>query len=631
MSYDFSGYVTRNNIKCSDGLTIRQNAFKDCDGKSVPLVWQHLHNDPENVLGHCELENREDGVYGYAYFNDTDKAKTAKELVKHGDINAMSIFANRLAKQGADVVHGVIREVSLVLAGANPGAFIDPISLQHADGTISDSEDEAVMYFDSGILKHEDSAEKNSSESKESANDETIGDIIKDMSEKQQEAVLTLTSIATGVKTQDEFAEAVNELPNKEAIQSAIKSMDEKQQNVLFYLVGNGFESSPNQNGTKEDTVAQSDNDTEEDTLMHKNVFDNTEGSEETLSHDALNEVLADARRIGNVRDAFLEHGITDLEILFPEAKSLNGAEPELIARRQEWVSRVWNACKKTPFARIKSTAANLTADQARAKGYIKGNQKVEEQLSLLARTTLPQTVYKLQKMDRDDIIDITDIDVVAWLKREMRMMLDEELSRAVLVGDGRIPTDNDKINEDNIRPIYQDDDLYTIHYDVDGYDSFTSDDDRSNAVVDAALRARKDYRGSGTPVFFASADVITDLMLAKDKIGRRLYPTMEQLKAALRVSDIVEVPVFEGVTRTSTDPDTHVETTHNLLGLIVNLSDYTIGADKGGAVTMFDDFNIDFNKYEYLIETRCSGALHVPYSAIALEYVPGETPVPGA
>lgn len=624
MSYDFSGYVTRNNIKCSDGLTIRQNAFKDCDGKSVPLVWQHLHNDPENVLGHCELENREDGVYGYAYFNDTDKAKTAKELVKHGDINAMSIFANRLAKQGADVVHGVIREVSLVLAGANPGAFIDPISLQHADGTISDSEDEAVMYFDSGILKHEDSSEDATPK-----NDKTIGDIIDEMPQDMQRSVAMLAEAAKQSGSESDFQELVSSIPKEDL--EPLSHMNQEQAECLAFLVGTAFDEQPDQNGTEEDTVAQSDNYTEEDTLMHKNVFDNTEGSDETLSHDALNEVLADARRIGNVRDAFLEHGITDLEILFPEAKSLNGAEPELIARRQEWVSRVWNACKKTPFARIKSTAANLTADQARAKGYIKGNQKVEEQLSLLARTTLPQTVYKLQKMDRDDIIDITDIDVVAWLKREMRMMLDEELSRAVLVGDGRIPTDNDKINEDNIRPIYQDDDLYTIHYDVDGYDSFTSDDDRSNAVVDAALRARKDYRGSGTPVFFASADVITDLMLAKDKIGRRLYPTMEQLKAALRVSDIVEVPVFEGVTRTSTDPDTHVETTHNLLGLIVNLSDYTIGADKGGAVTMFDDFNIDFNKYEYLIETRCSGALHVPYSAIALEYVPGETPVPGA
>lgn len=624
MSYDFSGYVTRNNIKCSDGLTIRQNAFKDCDGKSVPLVWQHLHNDPENVLGHCELENREDGVYGYAYFNDTDKAKTAKELVKHGDINAMSIFANRLAKHGSDVVHGVIREVSLVLAGANPGAFIDPISLQHADGTISDSEDEAVMYFDSGILKHEDSPEETTPK-----NDKTIGDIIDEMPQDMQKSVAMLTEAAKQSGSESDFQELVSTIPKEDL--EPLSHMNQEQAECLAFLVGTAFDEQPDQNGNEEDTVAQSDNDTEEDTLMHKNVFDNTEGSEETLSHDALNEVLADARRIGNVRDAFLEHGITDLEILFPEAKSLNGAEPELIARRQEWVSRVWNACKKTPFARIKSTAANLTADQARAKGYIKGNKKVEEQLSLLARTTLPQTVYKLQKMDRDDIIDITDIDVVAWLKREMRMMLDEELSRAVLVGDGRIPTDNDKINEDNIRPIYQDDDLYTIHYDVDGYDSFTSDDDRSNAVVDAALRARKDYRGSGTPVFFASADVITDLMLAKDKIGRRLYPTMEQLKAALRVSDIVEVPVFEGVTRTSTDPDTHVETTHNLLGLIVNLSDYTIGADKGGAVTMFDDFNIDFNKYEYLIETRCSGALHVPYSAIALEYVPGETPVPGA
>lgn len=624
MNYDFSGYVTRNNIKCSDGLTIRQNAFKDCDGKSVPLVWQHLHNDPENVLGHCELENREDGVYGYAYFNDTDKAKTAKELVKHGDINAMSIFANRLAKQGADVVHGVIREVSLVLAGANPGAFIDPISLQHADGTISDSEDEAVMYFDSGILRHEDSSEDAAPK-----NDKTIGDIIDGMPQDMQRSVAMLTEAAKQSGSESDFQELVSTIPKEDL--EPLSHMNQEQAECLAFLVGTAFDEQPDQNGSEEDTVAQSDNYTEEDTLMHKNVFDNTESNEGTLSHDALNEVLADARRIGNVRDAFLEHGITDLEILFPEAKSLNGAEPELIARRQEWVSRVWNACKKTPFARIKSTAANLTADQARAKGYIKGHQKVEEQLSLLARATLPQTVYKLQKMDRDDIIDITDIDVVAWLKREMRMMLDEELSRAVLVGDGRVPTDPDKIKEDNIRPIYQDDDLYTIHYDVDGYDSFTSDDDRSNAVVDAALRARKDYRGSGTPVFYASADVITDLMLAKDKIGRRLYPTMEQLKAALRVSDIVEVPVFEGVTRTSTDPDTHVETTHNLLGLIVNLGDYTIGADKGGAVTMFDDFNIDFNKYEYLIETRCSGALHVPYSAIALEYVPGEGPTPGA
>lgn len=586
MEYDFSGYATKNDLKCSDGRIIRRDAFKDNDGTVVPLVWQHLHDDPINVLGHAVLENREDGVYAYCSFNDSEQANHAKTLVKHGDINAMSIFANKLKQQGENVVHGIIREVSLVLAGANPGATIQNLSFSHSDGSNEYLEDEAIIHTDAliNVLSHADTEDEKSEEKSE--DDETVEDVI--------------------------------------------ATMNEKQQNAMYYLVEQAYDMGKNgevDEDEDENDVEHSDEDDDEEVLQHSeegddsmkhNVFE-SDTDENVISHSEIMAAIADGIKGSSMKDAFIAHGIENLDVLFPEAKLVTPT-PEMIARPNAWVSEVWNGLKKSPFARIKSTAANLTADDARAKGYIKGKQKLEEQFSLLKRVTTPQTVYKLQKMDRDDVIDITDIDVIAWLKAEMRMMLDEELARAVLVGDGRSAVSEDKIKEDNIRPIYQDDDMYTIHYGV-ALSSITDETDRSNTLVDAIIRARKGYMGSGNPAMYASTDVINDLLLAKDKIGRRLYSTVSELADTLRVSKIVEVPVLEGVKRTDDDSNSH-----DLLALIVNLNDYTVGADKGGEVSLFDDFDLNFNKYEYLIETRCSGALTKPYSAIAIETADTDT-----
>lgn len=572
--YDFCGYVTKNDLKCADGRTIRRDAFKDNDGSVVPLVWQHQHNDPINVLGHALLENREDGVYGYCSFNEGEMAKTTKELIRHGDISSMSIYANHLKQQGSDVVHGVIREVSLVLAGANPGAFIEDLCFGHSENG-EEIVEEANIFSDQPIktVVHFDEEEE-----------------VSDMDDEITHA--------------DEEEESSDE----ETIQDIFDSMNEKQKNVVYYMVGQALE---NESDSDDEKIEQSDAYEGDDTMKH-NVFEGDVSEENTLSHSEIDSIFADAKRNGSLSEAVLSHGIESIDILFPEARTITPT-PEMIARPNAWVAEVWGALKKSPFSRIKSTAANITADEARARGYIKGKQKKEEVIKLLKRATTPQTVYKLQKMDRDDVIDITDFDVVMWLKAEMRMMLDEELARAVLVGDGRDASSDDKIKEENIRPIYQDEDVYTIHKEV-VYPASADETDISNALIDAALRARKDYKGSGNPAFYGSTDVINDMLLAKDKIGRRLYATVTELADALRVSKIVEVPVLEGVTRTSGS------LTMELLGLIVNLGDYTVGADKGGEVNMFDDFDLNFNKYEYLIETRCSGALTKPYSAIALE-----------
>ncbi len=559
IKYDFGGYATKNDLLCGDGRIIRRDAFKSCDGRTVPLVYQHDHSNIHAILGHADLENRADGVYANCKLNDSPEGVKAKCAIQNGDVDSLSIYANKLVQKGSDVVHGVIREVSLVLAGANPGATIDVLSFAHGD--YDDYEDgEAILYTGEFIesLQHADSDndEEEKKENKVAKNEDvTIGDII--------------------------------------------DTMNEDQKNVMYYLIGEAEKAA---------------NDDEEGDDMSHSIFDN-DNNEEVLSHAEIEAAFTDAKRIGSLKESFLEHGIESIDVLFPEAKTVTPT-PELINTvPSTWVTEVWNATRKTPFARIKSTAADVTADEARAKGYIKGKKKIEEQLSLLKRTTTPQTVYKLQKLDRDDIIDITDLDVVGWMKAEMRMKLDEELSRAILVGDGRSAVAEDKIKEDNIRPIYQDDDMYTIHYNVPGITEASDMNERSDALIEAAIRARKEYRGSGNPVFYATTDIINDMLLAKDKVGRRLYANMNELASALRVSNIVEVPVLEGVTRETTDNKTKA-----LLGLIVNLVDYTIGADKGGAVNLFDDFDIDYNKYTYLIETRCSGALTKPYSAIALE-----------
>lgn len=583
MGYDFSGYATKNDLTCGDGRIIRKDAFKDCDGKTVPLVWHHIHNDPMNVLGHADLENRDDGVYAYCSFNDTPQGQNAKTLVQHGDVTSMSIYANKLKQQGNNVLHGMIREVSLVLAGANPGALIDPLSIQHDDGFEIELDDEAIIY--TGELLHAgEDAKKLVNKTKQDADD----------------------------KEEDE-------VPNKDkTVQDVIDSMTEEQKNVMYYMVGQALSG---EGADDEDDDSAEHSDYEGDS-MHHNVFDQTDDTTETLSHDALNEILAEAPRVGNLKDAFLEHGIENLEILFPEARAIENT-PTWIKRETGWVSAWWGALKKTPFSRIKSRTANITEYEARARGYVKGNQKIEEFFSLAARTTTPTTVYKLQKLDRDDIIDIVDMDVVAWMKSEMRLMLEEELAAATLIGDGRPANDVSKINEQNIRPIYHDDDLYCIHKVVTIPASATYVQ-IADALIEAALLSRKDYKGAGQPWFVTTNDILTRMLLAKDEIGHRLYKTEAELATALRVSRILEVPVLEGATRTAQVPGETEGSTVNeprtLLGLIVNPSDYVIGADKGGAVTMFDDFNLDFNKHEYLIETRCSGALQDPYTAIALE-----------
>ena len=557
-TYDFSGWATKNDLKCSDGRTIRKDAFKDCDGMTVPLVWNHDHTEAFNVLGHAELENRPEGVYTYGYLNDTEMGRHAKELVRHGDITSLSIYANKLQQVGGNVMHGVIREVSLVLAPANPGARITDV-IEHSD--IMEDYDDGDAYIECGdapVLRHEEESKpeeelKHNDEGEHKMAEKTLKDVIDTMTEEQKEA--------------------------------------------MYAVVGLALEEN-----TGED---------EEDDDMKHNVFEN-DNEENTLSHAEMNEILADGKRYGSLKESFLQHGIDNIEMLFPDNKALT-TQPEFYKRDMSWVDVVMNGVHHTPFSRIKSTYADITADEARAKGYVKGNVKVEEVISVLKRTTNPTTIYKKQKLDRDDVIDITDFDVVSWLKGEMRMMLNEELARAFLVGDGRSTAADDKINEVNIRPIWTDDDVYTIKQLVTVAQNAT-DDAKAKAIIRAAVKSRKDYKGSGNTVFFTTEDYITDMLLMEDSTGRIIYDSLDKLATAMRVRKIVTVPVMEGLKRTVG------AATHELVGIIVDLSDYNVGADKGGAVNMFDDFDIDYNAQKYLIETRCSGALTKPKSAIAIE-----------
>ncbi len=577
LDYDFSGWVTYNDTKCSDGRIIRKDAFAHDDGEVRPLVWNHQHNSPDNVLGQVKLENRDEGVYGYGTFNETPSGKNARLLVQHGDVDSLSIYANRLKQQGPNVIHGEIREVSLVLAGANPGAFIDNV-ISHGE----ESEEEAVIYTGQPLeLCH---AEEDKSKDDDSSKDDT--------SKKDDETV-----------------------------KDVFDTLSEKQKNVVYYMIAQALEDDKADAKKDDDDSAQhsdesKDNEGGSNSMKH-NVFDNdeTENKDNIISHSDMMAVIGDAKRYGSMKESALAHGIDDIEYLFPDAKNVTDT-PQFIERDRGWVSKVMNSTHHTPFSRIKSLFADITADDARARGYIKGNKKVEEVFSLLKRTTTPQTVYKKQKLDRDDVVDITDFDVVAWLKSEMRAMLDEEIARAILVGDGRLASSDDKINESNIRPIWTDDDLYTIKTAISA-DTTATDDEKAKAFIRAAIKSRKDYKGSGTPTLFTTEDVLTDCLLLEDEIGRVIYDTEEKLKTALRVKEIITVPVMEDLTRTDSDG-----ATRNLLGIIVNLTDYNVGADKGGAVNMFDDFDIDYNAQKYLIETRCSGALIKPYSAIALEYI---------
>ena len=557
MKYDFAGYATKHNIKCSDGRTILKDAFAHNDQTTVPLVWHHMHSDPSNILGHAKLEARDDGMYCYCTFNTSQKGQEAKELVKHGDVNSLSIFANNLVQKGSDVAHGEIREVSLVLTGANPGAKIDNIQIAHSDGSLTDSSEDVIIY--SGELLH--SADSAFSRQMHTTNniqheDKTLQDVMDTLNDEQLEAVYAVIGMAV------------------EGIEHG----------------GYGD--------------------------MKRNIFDNSyQNQGPTLSHAEKSEIfmaaVEDSKKTGSLKESLLAHaatyGIEDIGLLFPDATEMH-TPPEFIKRDTEWVAGVISGTKHTPFSRIKTTFADITADEARAKGYdTKGTLKKEEIIKLLKRVTTPTTIYKKQKLDRDDIIDITSYDVVPWLKAEMRMMLDEELARAVLIGDGRDISAEDKINEDHIRPIHTDEDLYS--HKVSLPSTSTAVD-----IIEAVIRSRKHYKGSGSPVAYMHPDVLTDMLLIKDTTGRKIYESEALLTAALRVSRIVEVPIFEGAKRTSGGK------TYNLLMEIVNLKDYALGADKGGQVSMFDDFDIDYNQHKYLMETRVSGALIRPKSAIIIE-----------
>lgn len=566
--YDFSGYATRANLKCSDGRIIMKDAFKADDGKRVPLVWNHRHGDPSEVLGHAVLENREDGVYAYCTFNDTENGKIGKALVEHGDVNALSICANKLKQVGSQVMHGIIREVSLVLAGANPGAYIEDV-MSHGDG---DGE-EAIIYTGENISLYH--AEEEPPETSE------------DTSEKDD---------------------------STRTVEDVINSMNEEQQRVFYAMVGSAALA-----GAEENTGEEDNETTGGSEEMKQNVFDTENRAEiggvlmhsdgTAVEFEEIGQIFRDAKRYGSLKESVLNHGIDQVDYLFPDDKNLTNV-PTFIQRDQAWVREVMNGVHHTPFSRVKSMFADITEDDARAKGYIKGKMKKEEFFSLLKRSTGPTTVYKKQKMDRDDIIDITDFDIVAWLKTEMRMMLDEELARAFLIGDGRLASSDVKIDENCIRPIAKDEDLFTVHVDVTVASSAT-DDDKAKEFIRTVIKTRKLYKGSGNPILFTTEDMLTDMLLLTDEMGRDLYADEAALARKLRARKIVTVPVMEGVNGKNGNP---------LVGVMLNLNDYNVGADRGGSVNMFDDFDIDYNAQKYLIETRCSGALTVPYSAMAFE-----------
>lgn len=571
---DFKGWATKFGVLCADGRIIQHGAFDDIDGAKVPLVYNHNHDDINSVLGHAYMECRKDGVYAYGYFNDSDNGQVAKDAVMNGDMDSLSIWANHLQQRGPYVQHGEIKELSLVLAGANPGAYIEDVALAHGD-TIDNDDYEAYIYS---------------------------GDYIEFMHSDEE--------------GEDEVA--------YKSIQDVVDTMTPEQQYAFYAAVGSALKEDPNVLEDDEEYEDDDDEDIEDPDEEYEeededmgaiahNLFEgNNADNGDVLSHSEMQEIIEDGKRYGSMKESFLAHGITNIEYLFPDAKNVN-ATPDFIARDQGWVTEVMNGVHHTPFSRIKSTFADLREDEARARGYIKGKLKKEEVFSLLKRTTSPQTIYKKQKIDRDDVIDITDIDVIAWLKAEMRMMLNEEIARAVLVGDGRLASSDDHIKEDNIRPIWKDADLYTIKYHIPITKDSTAAE-QAAAFIEACVRARIDYKGSGNPKLFAPESIITECLLLKDKNGRIIYDNIEKLATACRVSKIVSVPVMEGLTRVDkTD-------TLALQGIIVNLQDYNIGADKGGAINMFDDFDIDYNAQKYLIETRISGALIKPLSAIAIE-----------
>ena len=602
--YDFGGWATKNNIKCSDGRTILKDAFKQNDGQKVPLVWNHQHNDPSEVLGHALLENREEGVYAYCKFNNTESGQTAKSLVTNGDVDKLSIYANKLKTHMNNVMHGCIREVSLVLAGANPGAFIDTV-ISHGEDV--EAEEEGIIYTDEHIetIEHsddesdkkgetdmEDENKKVDEEKKDENNEKTIQEVFETLNEEQKNAVYAIVGQAL-------------EHSNDSEDESEDDSKDESE------------DDSENKDNDSEDNSENNNDEGEED--MKHNVFDNDKNNDEVLQHsEILASAIQDAKKYGSLKESVIEHAainnITDIGKLFPDATALN-KEPIMIEKDQTWVGKIINTIKHTPFSRVKVTMGKMTEPQARAKGYIKGNKKTNIQMAALNRIVTPTTVYIKNEIDRDDVIDITDFDVVAWQKREMRKELDKELALAALLGDGRDISDNDKINEQNIIPIIKDVDTFTIKYTItEGVDykqannSASNNDSFTKGIIRAAIRSRKEYKGSGSPTFFTTEDYLTDMLLIEDQNGRRIYESLAQLALALRVKEIVTIPEMEQ------------EAYKDIVGVIVNMADYTMGADKGGSVNMFDDFDIDYNQMKYLMETRCSGALTVPYSAIVLK-----------
>ena len=596
--YDFSGWATKSNIKCSDGRTIMNNAFKDNDGQKVPLVWNHQHDDPNEVLGHALLENRADGVYAYCKFNDTESGRTAKELVRNGDVDKLSIFANKLKTVANNVIHGCIREVSLVLAGANPGAYIDSV-VMHGEG--SEMEEEGVIYTDEkiDILQHSD--EESDSSKKEDS---------KEMEEEKKEQ-----EEKDNKKEKDE-----------KTVKEVFDTLNEEQKEAVYAIVGQAIEDSKKANDDNQDNDENDDSSDKEENnkdkgdseVMKHNVFDKEDNQEVLMHSEIINDAVREAKKYGSMKESFIAHAeannMENYEILFPDATELY-KEPRVIEKDRSWVDKVMNAVKHTPFSRVKTTFGRMSETEARAKGYIKGTLKTDVKMSFLNRVTTPTTVYIKNDIDRDDVIDITDFDIVAWQKREMRKNLDKELALAMLLGDGRNVSDPNKINEQNIRPVVKDNEMYTIQYTVkDGVDynnannSHSENDSVTKGVVRAAIKSRKEYKGSGNPTFYTTEDLLTDLLLIEDQNGRLIYDSIQKLCTALRVKEIVTIPEME------------TDAYKDIYGIIVNMNDYTAGADKGGSVSMFDDFDIDFNQMKYLMETRMSGALTVPYSAIVLK-----------
>lgn len=570
--YDFCGWATKSGVRCTDGRVIHSDAFDDCDGKQVPLVWNHLHDDPRNVLGHAILEKRKGGIYAYGFFNDTEAGDVGKAIVKHGDIQALSICATKVKenRKSGDVFHGNIVEVSLVHSGANPKAFIEDVIQQ------SENED-GTMIICTGPSFEMEHAESKPMDENINDSDETNADIFNTLTKKQKDVVYAMIAMA-----------AENNISQSEDIDDG--------------------------------TINQSEEDNNEGgSTMRENVFDKaheegtiTQSSEHIFTQSEIQEIFRDIPRYGGLKESFIQHaatyGIENIDWLFPEAKNLQNGAPGFIKRDTGWVQKVMSGVHHTPFSRIKSMFADITEDEARARGYMKGKLKKEEVFGLLKRTTTPTTVYKKQKLDRDDIIDITDFDVVAWLKAEMRMMLDEELARAFIIGDGRLASSDDKINEGNIRPIAKEEELFAIQVSVT---KGTTEDDTAKAFIRSAIKARKDYRGSGQPTLYTTEDMLTDMLLLVDGNGRDLYTDEASLARKLRVKEIVTIPVMEDAKGKDDKP---------LIGIIVNLQDYNVGADRGGSINMFDDFDIDYNQQKYLIETRCSGALTVPKSAIVFQ-----------